>query len=345
MFKKALFLAAAVVTLGLLSCQNRSNGAENIFFQSAFMMDTLIEIKVVSADRDEAQQAVKAALSRMEQIDRDMNRYNSKSLLSRINQQAGQTPLIIPPDLFAVLTHGKEWGDITQGAFDITTGAITRLWDFPGRNKPDNQTVQTNLSKVNYQLLQLDERNFSAFLPQTGMDLDLGGIAKGYAVDEAVRVLKEHGITQALVDAGGNMRALGGKDDDFPWKIGIQHPRQPKDLIGTIPLKDQAVSTSGDYERYFIQNGIRYHHIFDPQSGQPARGLISVTVISDTAETADILSTAVFVLGLKRGMNLVNSRPHTDALLITPDGKIITTPGFPLNGLDSKIAIFEHGEK
>ncbi len=300
-----------------------------VYQQSAFLMGTLVEIQVVHQELEVAQEAVSAALARMQAIEAEMSRFRSDSSVSQINLAAGQRPVKISPELFKLLQRSREWGRLSQGNFDITIGALSRLWDFENQKQPESEVLSTALSLVDYRRLQLDPAKSSAYLSRKGMALDLGGIAKGYAVDEALRVLKEHGIKRALVDAGGDMRALGNKAPNQPWKVGLQHPRRFKEIIAGISLDNQAVVTSGDYERFFIKNGVRYHHILDPSNGRPVPGIISVTVVAPLAETADVLSTAVFVLGVKKGLELLAQQPNCEALLVTSKGKIITTPGFP----------------
>lgn len=316
----------------LSACQSSvTNPADNVFVfqQSAFLMDTMVEIQVASQDAKLSQTAITAAFARMQAVEKEMSRFHSDSSVSEINQQAGQTAVKVSPDLFNLLQRGQEWGKLSQGHFDITIGAVSRLWNFEHNTPPEQKSLSTAISLVDYHKLQLNTNTSTTYLTQKGMLLDLGGIAKGYAVDEAIRILRKHGIHQALVNAGGDMRALGGKSQNQPWKVGLQHPRQPKKVIAGIALTDKAIVTSGDYERFFIKDGIRYHHIINPYTGKPAPDLISVTVIAPLAETADVLSTAVFVLGPKRGLELLAQQPNCEALLINLEGKIITTPGFP----------------
>lgn len=331
--KPIIKLLASIALLALLAaCQNLTsdqNKDKSIFRQSAFLMGTLVEIKVVTNNSETAREVISAALLRMQAIEEEMSHYKSGSVLFKINQQAGKQHVNISPAFFDLLARGKHWGEISQGTFDITIGAISSLWNFENQKLPDNHSIKAALPLVDYKLLKLNQKERSAFLPKEGMALNLGGIAKGYAVDEALQVIKDRGIKHALVDAGGDMRALGGKSAGKPWKIGLQHPRQHKQIITSIPLSDKAIVTSGDYERFFMRGGKRYHHILNPDTGQPATGLIGVTVIAPTAETADVLSTAVFVLGAEKGLELITQQPECEALLITSSGDIITTGGFP----------------
>ncbi len=335
-YKNVLQLTVLLTILSLCGCQRQPE----IYQRSAFLMGTLVDIQVVCRDSALADKAISAAFSRIQAVELEMSSHIDASALSKVNKLSGnKQPVKVSAELFNLLQRGRQWGELSQGAFDISIGAVSRLWDFDNKKLPDREMLLAKLPLVNYQLLRLDQENKTAYLPEKGMALNLGGIAKGYAVDEAVRVLESMGIKRALVDAGGDMRALGGKTKGLPWKIGLRHPRDKKRIIAKISLRDKAVVTSGDYERFFIKDGLRYHHILNPGTGQPARELVSVTVLSLSAETADALSTAVYVMGAEEGLKLVSKQAGCEVLLVTSGGEIITSPGFAAELETKKIVL------
>lgn len=292
-------------------------------------MNSLVEIQAAAPNAGIAEKAMDAAIIRMGEIEKETSRFIPESYFSQISQNAGKKPVKIDGDVLNFLKRGKNWGDLSGGKFDITIGTVTGLWDFESQILPDQTKISRLLPLVDYRNLILNEADSTAYLTQERMVLESGGNGQGFAVDEAVEVLKKMGISKALVNVSGDIRALGEKPGGKPWKIGIKHPRKPEEIIAAVPLNNRAIVTSGDYEQCFFINGTRYHHILDPDSGQPARELMSVTIIADLAETADSLSTAVFVMGRDKGLALVKSQPGCEAMIVTLSGEVITTAGFP----------------
>ncbi|NIQ03449.1 MAG: FAD:protein FMN transferase, partial [Nitrospinaceae bacterium] len=249
------------------------------------------------------------------------------SEISRINQSAGGKPVSVSPEVREVVRAGIQWAELTQGAFDITIQPVVRLWDFDGGKEeiPRPEAVQQAAGRVNYRDIELT--NDSIRLARRGMALNVGGLAKGYAVDRAVAILKRH-VPNGIINAGGDLYAFGRKSPQKPWSIGLQHPRKTQDLLASFELTDRAVATSGDYQRYFIKDGVRYHHIFDPQTGMPARGITSVTVLASKVMDADALSTAVFVMGPDKGLEWIDDRANAEAMVVLEDGSIRYSEGF-----------------
>ncbi|VAW80591.1 FAD:protein FMN transferase, partial [hydrothermal vent metagenome] len=210
---------------------------------------------------------------------------------------------------------------LTGGAFDITFASVGFLYDYRAGVRPDSQQRDQATALINYRNLQLDKVHHTIRYSLPGVRIDLGGIAKGHAVDRSIALLQALGIEQALVTAGGDSRTIGERWGR-PWSIGVRHPDDADKLVAVIPLQDVAVSTSGDYQRYFDEDGIRYHHIIDPASGDSARELRSVTIIGPDATTTDALSTSVFILGVQKGLGLVNQLPGVDAILVDAQGRL-----------------------
>jgi thiamine biosynthesis lipoprotein len=269
--------------------------------EQRYVLHTLTEIKVLCRNRHQGRQAINAAFVRMKELEDKFNYFDPNSELAQINQKAFRQEMPISDDMNAILTLALAGGEISGGAFDITITPISRLYGFgtDQKQKPDQRNIQNQLQSVGWQKVRLDSQKQTVRLFHSRTQLDLGGIAKGYAVDQAVETLRQYGIRHALVNSGGNIFALGQKHGK-PWRIAIRNPRAAAENLQVFELSDEACATSGDYEQYFEVDGQRYSHIFDPQTGHPANlenQLASVTVIADTAARADLLSTACFVLG------------------------------------------------
>jgi len=289
---------------------------------SAIHMDTVVEVSLVDADRTHAQALADQVFAIFAQVEAEMSRYQGSSTVSALNGRAGQaewTP--ISPGLEAVLRESVRIAELSRGAFDPTLAEVNRLWAFDeGGHLPDPATLAAAVSHVGWRDLQIDTGR--ARLDQPGCGVDLGGIAKGYAVDAGADLLVSRGVTGAIVNAGGDMRLIGLRPDGGPWRIGVQHPRDPDRLLEVIRATDCAVVSSGDYERYFMVDGVRYHHIIDPHSGFPAAGCQEVTVVADRAMTADGLATAAFVLGAETGLDLLRRAGARDGLIVDAGGTI-----------------------
>lgn len=330
MKKNLLVLLIFAALLNLAACAGRKPA---VYKKTKPLMDTLVTITVVTNSEGEAEKAIDDALSTIDRFSGLINFFSDRSELAQINGDAGIRPVRVSPDTLGVIERAVFIAEKSGGAFDPTIGPETRMWDFSKKIRPPDASIREKLGLVNYRDILVDREKSTVFLRRKGMMLDLGGIAKGYAADMALENLKRNGITAGLVAAAGDIRAFGLKPDGTPWNIGIKNPRQNSkadELIARARLTGKAISTSGDYERYFIEHGRRYHHLLDPKTGYPAGGCRSVTVISDSGLYADGFSTAVFVSGPEKGMRLVTDA-GVDALIIDKDGGIHTTPG--LKGL------------
>ncbi|MDF2922301.1 MAG: rane-associated lipoprotein involved in thiamine biosynthesis [Paenibacillaceae bacterium] len=295
--------------------------------QSAdFGMNTEILHRVFGEHAEEAVISVKAELKRLEH---QLSRFVPGSEISRINQAAGKETVTISPETYEVLSGAIRFSQISQGLFDISIGPLVDLWDYKHAIRaPEETRIQQVLPLVNFHDLIMDTKRQAAGLRTRGQSIDLGGIGKGYAGDCCIRILQQYGIVSAFVSIGGNVSVLGNKPDHSPWRVGIRHPRRDC-LMGMVEATHQAVVTSGDYERYFVdQTGKRQHHILNPTTGRPAEsGLISVTVVADSALTADALSTAIFVAGMERGLGFLAQVPGAEAVLVDKDQRVFITRG------------------
>jgi len=291
-------------------------------------LGTFVEITALGEDRSLLSSAVSAAFSEVGRVESLMSRFSPDSDISRINAAAGVAPVSVDPEVFALLERSVRISELTDGAFDTTVGALSGLWSFDpaAPRRPSVDELAERLPLVGYEKISLEPDGHRAGLAEAGMMIDLGAVAKGYAVDRAVAVLAERGVGMALVNAGGDLRALG-PHHDRPWQIGVQDPRHPERLLGWLPLSDRALASSGDYENFVIIEGKRYHHLLDPRTGQPASLCRSVTVIAPEAWLADALSTAVFVLGPERGLAVIEGLSGVEVLIVSADGARLMSSG------------------
>jgi thiamine biosynthesis lipoprotein len=290
------------------------------------IMGTRIFVELWSDDDVKGEAAIDAVMDEMRHIDDSMSTYKPSSEVSRVNALAAQQPVPISRELFDLLTTALEYSRITEGAFDITYASVGYMYDFRARKRPSESQIQAALPAVDYRHVLLDAKAQTVSFSQPGVRIDLGGIAKGYSVDCGIDILRKRGYTHALVNAGGDSRVIGDRLGR-PWWIGIRHPDHPDQVITRIPLVDAAFSTSGDYERYFDEDGVRYHHIIDPHTGHSASKVRSATVIAPTATRTDGLSKTAFVLGPAEAMRIYNQLDDVDAVLVTPQGKILYSKG------------------
>ena len=289
--------------------------------KDADIMGTRISVELFHTDPALARQGIDTVLREMRRIDAAMSPYKKNSELARLNATAAQQPFAISRELFLLIRRSQEFSEMTAGAFDITFASVGFLYDYRNRKRPDPMQQEQAAALINYRQLVLDNDSATVSFGEPGMRIGLGGIAKGYAVDRCISLLQALGITQALVTAGGDSRMIGDRWGR-PWSIGVRDPRDEDKLTAVIPLQDVAVSTSGDYQRYFEEDGVRYHHIINPSSGDSARALQSVTIIGPDTLTTDALSTSVFVMGLESGLALVNRLPDIDAILVDQNGQL-----------------------
>lgn len=279
-------------------------------------MTTPLELEFWAEDNVRADSLARKVFDVFHRVDTEMSRYRADSELSKLNREAANGPVKVSDGLFQVLQKAREVSELSEGAFDVTFGSVGYLYDFRAGKQPTDEQIATGLARVNFRDVVLDESGQTVAFRQPGMLVDLGGIAKGYAVDLGIEVLVAHGIRHARLSAGGDMRLLGDKRGR-PWYVGIRDPRSGNGNAVVLPLADVAVSTSGDYERFFVDDaGERVHHILSPSTGRSVKGVQSVTIIGDDALTTDGLSTAVFVLGPEKGLKMVERLPAIDVVVI-----------------------------
>jgi thiamine biosynthesis lipoprotein len=296
--------------------------------EGAFVLGTAIRVTLY----DRAPEAIfTRVFEEMQVIEDKMSLSYEGGEIMAVNSAAGEHPVIVSRETFGVVEAGLQYSQLSGGAFDITIGPLVRLWGIePGEGEvPPQAAIEDRLSLVDYRNVVLDREEMSIFLTEPEMAIDLGAIAKGYAGDKAADMLENSGVGHALLDFGGNIVTVGRKPDGSRWRIGIQNPEDDRGrYLGILEVGEAAVVTSGVYERYFIQDGVRYHHILDTDTGYPVwNGLSSATVIAGQSTAADALSTAVFSLGLVDGLDLVERLPDVEAIMVAEDGTVYVTPG------------------
>jgi FAD:protein FMN transferase len=290
------------------------------------IMGTRCAVELWAENAAEGNAAIDAVFADMRRIDTLMSTYKPDSEVSRVNSRAARAPVAISAELFSLLQTAQAYSRLSNGVFDITYASVGYLYDYRQHRKPDAAALARALPGVDYRQLQLDAKRRAVRFGKPGMRIDLGGIAKGYAVDRGIALLRDRGLLHALVTAGGDTRVIGDRKGK-PWVIGIRHPDKAGEVVLRIPLVDAAFSTSGDYERFFDEGGVRYHHILNPKTGQSPHAVRSVTIIASNATRTDGLSKTVFILGPSAGLAFINTLDDADAIVIAADGKVSYSKG------------------
>lgn len=335
MKRSILITAISFLILAITAVITGCSKADNVYEETQFKMDTSMTIKAYGPG---AKGAVQEAFERIGEIENLTSISISTSDVSRINDNAGREYVKVHPDVLKIIKESIKYSEMSGGAFDITIGPIVKLWAIGTKDQriPSSSEIDEKIPLVGYNKIKINDADGSIMLEKQGMSIDLGGIAKGYAADQAVAVLSKHGIKKAIVNLGGsNINAIGSKSEDKQWSIGLQHPRKEQNAgyLGILKLSDKTVSTSGDYERYFIENGKRYHHILNPATGYPAdSGVIADSIVIDgsvnnSSMDADALSTIVFILGSDKGMKFISGIPGVECVIATSDNRLLVTDG------------------
>jgi len=294
--------------------------------QEAAIMGTAIMVELWHEDSSQGRLLTQSVMNEMQRIDNLMSTYKDDSELSAVNANAARQAVPVGRELLLLLVRALEFSETTDGAFDITYASAGKFYDFRAGKKPREDQLQAVLPTIDYRHVQINRDTGTVRFRVPGVRVDLGGIAKGYAVDRAVRLLRAAGVEHALVTAGGDTRVIG-KRWNRAWNVGIRDPRNKQGVVTMVPLEDMAISTSGDYERFFIEDGVRYHHIINPGTGTSSSEVRSVSIIGQDATTTDALSTSVFVLGVDAGLQLVDALNGVEAIIIDNQGQMHHTTG------------------
>jgi thiamine biosynthesis lipoprotein len=290
------------------------------------LMGTDVSVELWHADREEGMAAAQAVMAEYHRINTLMSTYIEDSEISRLNREAAQAPFVVGPELFEVVTCALQLARLSGGCFDITYDSVGSLYDLRAGIVPDEQARRTAQALIDYRDIELDAQRRSIRFGRPGMRINLGGIGKGYAVERGAAILRQRGVRHALLNAGGDSRVVGDRRGQ-PWIIGVRDPRAADAVIARLPLVDEAISTAGDYERCFDRDGVRWHHILDPATGLPSRGIRSVTVIGPDATMTDGLDTAIFIMGVEKGMALIGRLDGYEAIVVDDAGKLFYSRG------------------
>jgi len=295
------------------------------------IMGTAIRVELWSEDRRTAHAAIDAVIAEMHRIDRAMSPFKPDSELSRLNRDAVARPVTLGAELFDLIERSIEFSKLSDGAFDITYASVGHLYDYRARTQPSRAALDEARAAIGWRNLILDRAERSVRYAREGVRIDLGGFAKGHAVDRSIAILERFGIAHAMVSAGGDSRVLGDRRGR-PWSVAIRDPRRAGASVAVLPLEDTAISTSGDYERYFEEDGVRHHHLIDPKTGTSPLHVQSVTILAPEGLAAEAHGKSVFVMGVERGLRLVESHPGVDAVIVDADGALHHSSGFLQGG-------------
>jgi len=290
-------------------------------FRAADIMGTRCEVELWTEDTARGEAAIQSVFAELKRIDAEFSTFKPESEVSRVNAGASKAPMVITNELYDLIATSIGYSELTHGTFDITYASVGYMYNYPERIRPTDAQIAAALPAISYRHIHLDPKAHAVFFDVPGVHIDFGGIGKGYAVDRGIAILQAAGFTRARVEAGGDSRVIG---DRFgrPWIIGIRDPDDRTHVMVRIPLVNAAFSTSGDYERYFDEGGIRYHHILDPKTGRSPHKVRSVTIIGPYATRTDAMTKSVFVMGAKEGIDFINTIPDLDCVAITPDRKV-----------------------
>ena len=312
-----------------LGCASVHDRTEEVQLRRAQMhMGTIVTITAVAPTEDKAQEAIGAGFQEIHRLEELLSTWIPTSELSKVNAEAGHRPVRVSTDTLILLTRSLEIARLTDGGFNVAIGPAVQAWNVTEAARiPDEGELDRLRPTVDWTRIQLDETASTVYLAGPNMRLDVGGIGKGFAADRAVVVMQAAGATGGIVALSGDIKAFGRLPDARAFRVGIQHPRSEQALLATIELDNEAISTAGDYERFFIRDGVRYHHILDPQTLHPARDCQSVTVIAKEGWVADGLDTGIFVMGPDRGMALIERLPGVEGVIVDSKGQIHVSSG------------------
>nr|WP_297350897.1 FAD:protein FMN transferase [uncultured Caldimonas sp.] len=319
------FTHLAAATTGLR--RERRMGAPGAWHaRQEAIMGTPVRVELWCGDKAAAEEAMEAVMAEMHRIDRAMSPYKRDSELSCINREAGREPVAVSDEMFELLCKAQRYSELSDGAFDITYASVGHLYDYRNACGPTDDALARARQAIGWRDLHLDTAHRTVSFGREGMRIDLGGFAKGHAVDNCIALLKARGIRHAMVSAGGDSHVMGDRRGR-PWTIAIRDPRRANEVVAVLPLEDVSISTSGDYERYFERDGVRFHHLIDPRTGRSPSGVRSVTILAGDGLTSEGLSKCVFVLGVEEGMRLIESHPGVDAVVVDAGGTLHYSSG------------------
>ncbi len=319
--KRILILAMLVLMLTSACARQRT------VQKTETIMGTDVTLTVVARSAEEGEVAINAGMTELRRLDAMMSLFKSTSEITQVNLAAGKHPVKVSKEMIEVVEDGEKISKLSNGIFDLSIGPLVVLWQMrlkEGRIPTDSEIARIK-RLVNYKNIIVDKKASTIFLKKAGMIMDFGGM-KGYTADKVAEIFKQRGITNAVIAVAGDIWVLGRRDDGMPWRIGVQHPREHDKVMAILNLSDKYVSTSGDYERFVIKENKRYHHIIDPRTGKPSKGVISATLVGDKGAFIDPLTKVPFILGPEEGLKIVR-QAGAEAIIVDDQGKVYTTDG------------------
>ena len=324
------FVQILVLTVCCLGLNYGASDAKDVLIKrSQYLMGTLVFVTGVAPSEEVAKEAVAAGLAEIRRIEHLMSTWIPTSELSKVNVAAGKHPVQVGPENIEVLKASLRMAALTEGGFNIAVGPAVDAWNVSQEGRiPSQEELEAVQPLTLLSQIDLNQRTGAVFLKREGMKIDVGGIGKGFTADLVVEVMKASGATAGVVALSGDIKTFGRLPDQERFVFGIQHPRKEQGhILGRIELENEAVSTAGDYQRFVMKDGIRYHHILDPATLQPARGCQSVTIIAKDGVIADGLDTGIFVMGPEKGMALIQSLPNVEGVIVNAQGELMISPG------------------
>lgn len=337
MNKKAKILSVLILPLFLLTliggCSKKEESKKgNTLSKTELVMGTVVKVSIYDNDDEKIMNEV---FKRIREIEDLVSINKTKTELDEINDNAGIKPVKVSDESFEIIEKALDYSKKSKGGYDLTIGPLVKLWSIglPEAKVPSDNEIKEVVEKIDYNKVKVNKESKEVYLEEKGMKLDLGSIAKGYTADEVVKILKSKNVNKAIIDLGGNIYALGEKEENKPWKIGVQNPFEDRgDVVGTIDIKDKSVVTSGIYERYIEQDGKKYHHILNPKTGYPYESEIAgVTLITDKSIDGDALSTLIFTKGIEEGLEFLKELKDVEAIFISKEKKVYLTEGIKDN--------------
>jgi thiamine biosynthesis lipoprotein len=324
--------------LFLILCSFTSN-SQVLRKRTTLLMGGRFDITIVAQDSLTAEQNIDVVIAEITRIENLISDWKSDSQVSEVNQNAGIRPVKVDREVFELTQRAIQFSEVTNGGFDISFAAMDRIWKFDGSmtEMPSAEAIKKSVEKVGYKNIILDSVQSSIFLKLKGMKIGFGALGEGYATDKCRDMMLAKGIKAGIVNGSGDMSTWGKQPNGKPWNIGITNPFNPEKLLAVVPLGQEAVTTSGSYEKFVVFDGKRYSHIINPATGYPATGLCSVTVFGPNAETANGLSTSLMVLGKTAGLLLLKKYPNYSCIMITDDGKVIKSKNFRIKKFKARI--------
>jgi FAD:protein FMN transferase len=298
--------------------------SQEIYRRTLKLMGSRFDITVVAANKDQGDAFIDLAVAEISRIESKISSWDSNSVTSLINKNAGIEPVIVDEELFNLIQRAIQISKLTEGAFDISYASMDKIWKFDGSMKtmPSKDIIKQSVAKVGFQNIILNQEKHSVFLKLKGMKIGFGAIGKGYAADKAKVLLKQKGVEAGIINASGDMNTWGKQPNGKDWKVGITNPLNKNKVFTLLPIHEKAVVTSGNYEKYVTFSGQRYSHIIDPRTGYPSKGVVSASVFAPSAELADALATSIFVMGKDVGLNLINQLPEVECIIVDDTGKV-----------------------